>query len=65
MLPLPIDFPALDPGLVRRRLLGRDFAAGALAETVLAAYRAYVTDFVPAFAGLLRALAEPRRTSRR
>lgn len=56
---LPVDYPALEPGLVRRRLLGRDFAAGALAETVLAAYRAYVTDFAPAFAGMLRALAEP------
>jgi protein-tyrosine phosphatase len=55
----PVDFPALEPGLVRRRLLGRDFAAGAIAETVLAAYRAYVTDFAPAFAGVLRALAEP------
>jgi len=59
VLPLPVDVPALEPGLVRRRLLGRDFAAGALAETVLGAYRAYVTDFVPAFAGVLRALAEP------
>ncbi len=59
VVPLPVDFPALEPGLVRRRLLGRDFAAGALAETVLAAYRAYVTDFAPAFGGVLRALAEP------
>lgn len=59
VLPLPVDFPALEPGLVRRRLLGREFAAGALAETVLAAYRAYVTDFAPAFAGVLAALAEP------
>ena len=56
---LPVDFPALEPGLVRRRLLGHDFAAGALAETVLAAYRAYVTDFAHAFGGVLRALAEP------
>lgn len=59
VLTMPVDFPALEPGLVRRRLLGRDFAAGALAETVLAAYRAYVTDFAPAFAGVLTALAEP------
>jgi protein-tyrosine phosphatase len=56
---LPVDFPALEPGLVRRRLLGRHFAAGALAETVLAAYRAYVTDFAEPFAGVLAALAEP------
>ena len=56
---LPIDFPALEPGLVRRRLLGRDFAPGALAETVLAAYRAYVTDFAAPFGELLAALAEP------
>jgi protein-tyrosine phosphatase len=56
---LPVDFSALEPGLVRRRLLGRDFAAGAIAETVLAAYRAYVTDFAHAFAGVLRALAAP------
>jgi protein-tyrosine phosphatase len=56
---LPVDFPALEPGLVRRRLLGRDFAAGALAETVLAAYRAYAGEFAPAFAGMLQALAEP------
>ena len=59
LIPLPVDFPALEPGLVRRRLLGREFAAGAIAETVLAAYRAYVIDFAPAFAGVLRALAEP------
>lgn len=59
VLPLPVDVPALEPGLVRRRLLGRDFAAGALAETVLAAYRAYVVDFAPAFAGVVHALAEP------
>lgn len=59
VLTLPVDFPALEPALVRRRLLGRDFAAGALADTVLAAYRAYVTDFAPAFAGLLQALAAP------
>lgn len=59
VLSLPVDFPALEPALVRRRLLGRDFAAGALAETVLAAYRAYVTDFAPAFIGVLRALAAP------
>ena len=58
-LSLPVDVPALEPGLVRRRLLGREFAAGALAETVLGAYRAYVTDFAPAFAGVLGALAEP------
>jgi protein-tyrosine phosphatase len=56
---LPVDFPPLEPGLVRRRLLGGDFAAGALAETLLAAYRAYVTDFAPAFAGVVQALAEP------
>jgi protein-tyrosine phosphatase len=59
ILTMPVDFPALEPGLVRRRLLGREFAAGALAETVLAAYRAYVIEFAPAFAGVLRALAEP------
>jgi protein-tyrosine phosphatase len=59
VISLPVDFPALEPGLVRRRLLGRHFAPGALAETVLAAYRAYVTDFAPAFAALLTALAEP------
>ena len=59
MVPLPVDFPALEPGLVRRRLLGREFAAGAIAETVLAAYRAYALDFAPVFAGVLRALAEP------
>jgi len=59
VLSLPVDFPPLEPGLVRRRLLGRGFAAGALAETVLAAYRAYVTDFAPAFAGVLQALAAP------
>lgn len=59
VLTLPVDFPALEPGLVRRRLLGRELAAGTLAETVLAAYRAYVIDFAPAFAGVLRALAEP------
>lgn len=59
VIPLPVDFPALEPGLVRRRLLGRDFTAGAIAETLLAAYRAYVIDFAPAFAGVLRALAEP------
>jgi protein-tyrosine phosphatase len=55
---IPVDFPALDPGRVRRYLLGRDFAAGALAETVLASYRAYPTDFAPAFATVLRTLAE-------
>ncbi|MEO6029890.1 MAG: tyrosine-protein phosphatase [Candidatus Binatia bacterium] len=59
VLSLPIDFPALEPGLVRRRLLGREFAAGAIAETVLAAYRAYVSDFGPLFTRLLAALAEP------
>ena len=59
VLTLPIDYPALEPGLVRRRLLGREFAAGALAETVLAAYRAYVSDFAPVFKALLAALAEP------
>jgi protein-tyrosine phosphatase len=59
VLSLPVDFPPLEPGLVRRRLLGRDFAVGALTETVLAAYRAYVTDFAPAFAGVLQALAAP------
>ena len=59
VLTLPIDFPALEPGLVRRRLLGREFAAGALAETVLAAYRAYVTDFAAVFRQLLAALAAP------
>lgn len=59
VLSLPIDFPALEPGLVRRRLLGREFAAGAIAETVLAAYRAYVSDYGPVFAQLLAALAEP------
>jgi protein-tyrosine phosphatase len=58
VLTLPIDYPALEPGLVRRRLLGREFAAGALAETVLAAYRAYVTDFADVFRRLLAALAE-------
>jgi protein-tyrosine phosphatase len=57
---LPVDFPALEPGLVRRRLLGRHFGPGALAETVLAAYRAYATDFVASFGGVLAALAEPR-----
>jgi protein-tyrosine phosphatase len=59
VLSFPVDFPALDPVRVRRYLLGRDFAAGALAETVLASYRAYVTDFSPAFAAALQALAEP------
>lgn len=59
VLSLPVDFPALEPGLVRRRLLGRDFAAGALAETVLAAYRAYATELAPAFGGVVRALTEP------
>ncbi len=59
VLSLPVDFPALEPGLVRRRLLGRDFAAGALAETVLAAYRAYATELAPTFGGVVRALAEP------
>ncbi len=59
VLSLPVDFPALDPGRVRRLLLGRDFAAGALAESVVAAYRAYVIDFAPAFAAVLQALAEP------
>ncbi len=59
VLTMPVDFPALEPGLVRRRLLGRELAAGVLAETVLAAYRAYVSDFAAAFAGVLRALAEP------
>lgn len=59
VLTLPVDVPALEPGLVRRRLLGREFAAGALAETVLGAYRAYVIDFAPVFAGVLAALAEP------
>lgn len=61
LLSLPVDFPALEPGIVRRRLLGRDFAAGALAETVLAAYRAYAGEFAPAFAGVVRALAETGR----
>lgn len=56
---LPVDFPALEPGLIRRRLLGRHFAPGALAETVLAAYRAYATDFAESFGGVLKALAEP------
>jgi protein-tyrosine phosphatase len=59
VITLPVDFPALEPGLVRRRLLGRHFAPGALAETVLAAYRAYVTDFAEAFGGVLAALADP------
>jgi len=59
VLELPVDYPALEPGLVRRRLLGRHFAPGALAETVLAAYRAYVTDFAEPFSRLLAALAEP------
>lgn len=59
VLHLPVDFPELEPGLVRRRLLSRGFAAGAIAETVLAAYRAYATELAPAFGAVVRALAEP------
>jgi len=61
VIELPVDVPALDPGRVRRQLLGGGFPAGAIAATVRDSYRAYVTDFAAPFAGVLRTVADRGR----